>query len=136
MKRYKISNWIFRTLIQCFTANDEHRICVRNIQLKIFYICSLSIKRFHPYFELLYFRHGKAVWSSKFLVFSDREWNCVNYRWLEHLGWPKTRILRGNCGLLLKILLAYPSVKFSDNASNCHWPNKGIFQFVKICVRY
>ena len=26
---------------------------------------SLSIKRFHPYFELFYFRHGKAVWSSK-----------------------------------------------------------------------
>ena len=33
--------------------------------VKIFYICSLSIKRFHPYFELLYFHHGKAVWSLK-----------------------------------------------------------------------
>ena len=30
-----------------------------------FCICSLSIKTFHPYFELFYFRHGKAVWSSK-----------------------------------------------------------------------
>ena len=35
------------------------------IQLKKFIFASLSIKRFHPYFELLYFRHGKAVWSSK-----------------------------------------------------------------------
>ena len=58
-------NWIFRTHIQCFTDDDEHFICVRNIQFKENYIFSLSIKRFHPYFELLYFRHGKAVWSSK-----------------------------------------------------------------------
>ena len=33
--------------------------------VKKFIFCSLSIKRFHPYFELLYFRRGKAVWSSK-----------------------------------------------------------------------
>ena len=26
------------------------------------------IKRFHPYFELFYFRHGKAVWSSKLSI--------------------------------------------------------------------
>ena len=30
-----------------------------------FDICSQSIKKFHPYFELFYFRYGKAVWSSK-----------------------------------------------------------------------
>ena len=33
-----------------------------------FIFVSLSIKRFHPYFEL-YFRHGKTVWSSKLITF-------------------------------------------------------------------
>ena len=74
----KLFNWIFRTHLQCssklfsFTADDEHCICVQNIQLNNFYTYSLSIKRFHPNFELFYFRHGKAVWSSK-LSTSRRE---------------------------------------------------------------
>ena len=36
-----------------FIADDKHCICVRNIQLKIFHICSLSIKRFHPYYTFV-----------------------------------------------------------------------------------
>ena len=43
-----------------FTADDGYCLCVRNIQLKIFIFVSPSIKRFHPYFELLYFQ--KWIW--------------------------------------------------------------------------
>ena len=43
------------------TADDEHCICVRNIQLNNFYIYSPSIKRFHPYFELFYFREAHTM---------------------------------------------------------------------------
>ena len=33
--------------------------------VKNFISIHCQIKRFRPYFELLYFRHGKAVWSLK-----------------------------------------------------------------------
>ena len=40
-------------------------VYVFGISSSKFYICSLSIKRFHPYFELIYFLRGKAVCFSK-----------------------------------------------------------------------
>ena len=47
-------------------------ICVYvfEISIKKNTFVSLSIKRFYPYFELLYFRHGKAVWSLKLSQFN------------------------------------------------------------------
>ena len=52
--------------------------------VKWFYIYSLSIKRFHSYFELFYFRHGKAVWSSKLSTdlhtFISSLWNYTTCR--------------------------------------------------------
>ena len=36
-------------------------VYVFEISSKKFYICSLSIKRFHPYFELFYFRHRNSL---------------------------------------------------------------------------
>jgi len=68
---------VFSKLIQMIPPSSVSMLMMATVYVSEIFIInfifvSLSIKRFHPYFELLYFRHGKAMWSSKLFMIQKR----------------------------------------------------------------